>query len=315
MKYLIRLMILSLGLVNGMTTSSADVIIDGQVVQAADISAISVDPISGDVNVTAGGLYTVTRETGPETGPTVVINSLTASNNSILEGESVTISWATTDADSCTPVNGGGGWSSQVIGLPSGTSASFTLATAGTYTFRLNCSNATPTSTFRTVSVVVSAEVVPNPTNCPTPALAGNTVAWSSHFGQAWPDPTYAEKLTSIPTRGYLAIEFNTGSIVENGGIASIQHTSTSGDRLGAISECPGDFSERLPDSILRCTENWYIGGGIGWNTFDGNQSGQCNLEPNTTYYLNLTFTNGVNPLSDRCVSTGSCRTIMRVSH
>jgi hypothetical protein len=316
MKRTIRLMVLGLCLVNGMTTGSADVVIDGQVVQAADISQITIDPVSGDINVSAGGLYTVVRDTDPEAGPSVVINSLTASSTSILEGQSVIISWTTTAADSCTPSNGGGGWTSQVIALPSGSSAALTLATAGTYSFRLNCSNATPSSTFRTVSVTVNADDPAPGDDCPTPTLAGNTVSWAGHFTQTWPDPIYAEVTTSIPRAGYLAIAFNTGNFVDDGGIASIQHTSTSGNRLGAISECPGDFSQRLPDTLFRCTYEWYIGGGIIWNTESGDQSRECNLQPNTNYYLNLTFTDGVDPTTDRCVtSTGVCRTIMRVSH
>lgn len=314
MKLSIRLVLLSLGLVNGVATSSADVIIDGQVVQSADISAISIDPVSGDINVTAGGLYTVTRDDDPQSGPTVVINSLTASSTSILEGQAITISWSTTDAETCTPSNGGGGWSSQTITLPSGTSSSLTLATAGTYTFRLDCSNSTPSNTFRTVSVNVSPDD-PGPSDCPTPTLAGNTIDWANHFGSVWPDPTYAQKLTTIPRAGYLAIEFNTGSVVEDGGISSINHTSTYGDRFGAISECPGDFSQRLPDTVANCTELWYIGGGIGWNTLAGDQSRQCDLQPNTTYYLNVTFTDGVNPATDRCVGSFGCKTYISVSH
>jgi hypothetical protein len=314
MKVSIRLVLLCLGLVNGVTTSSADVIIDGQVIQAADISAISIDPVSGDINVNAGGLYTVSRDTDPQTGPTVVINSLTASSTSIIAGQAITISWSTKDADTCTPSNGTGGWSSQVISLPNGSSSAITLSTPGTYSFRLNCSNATPTSTFRTVSVTVN-EDDPVTTNCPTPTLAGSTISWASHFGSNWPDPTYAQKLTTIPRAGYLAIEFHTGNVVEDGGIASINHTSTYGDRFGSISECPGDFSQHLPDTVSRCTELWYIGGGIGWNTQAGDQSRQCNLEANTTYYLNVTFTNGVDPTTDRCVGSFGCKTYISVSH
>lgn len=314
MKRRIQLMILGLCLVNGVTTGSADVVIDGQVIQAADISAISIDPISGDLIVNAGGQYTVTRDVDPEAGPTVVINSLTASNTSILEGDSITISWSTTDADSCTPSNGAGGWSSQVISLPSGTSSALTLNTAGTYSFRLDCSNATPTSTFRTVSVTVSADD-PVPTDCPNPTLAGSTIPWSTHFNAVYPEPTYAQKTTGIGRRGYIAIEFNTGNTLEDGGITTAPHTSTNGDRLASISECPGDFSQRLPDSLSRCTEYMYIGGGIKWNTLAGEQSRECNLEPNTTYYLNITFTDGVDPNTDRCTSSlASCYTYLTVS-
>ncbi|NNL95275.1 MAG: hypothetical protein HKO64_06595 [Xanthomonadales bacterium] len=299
-----------------MTVGSADVVVDGQVIESADISEISIDPISGDINITAGGLYTVTKDGNPPPGPNVVINSLTASDTVILVGESITISWSTTDADSCTPSGGDGGWDSEVISLPSGTSSSLTMATSGSFNFRLDCSNDTPSQTFRTVTVQVNDDVdPPNPSNCPDPALTGGTRDWATHFGTNWPDPAYAEVVTAIGDSSYLALEFNTGNIVEDGGFTTITHTSTSGIRLGAISECPGDFVDHLPDAVGACTEEFFIGGSVKWNTNSGYQFGQCNLEPNTTYYLNLTFTDGLDPQTNRCVSSSACRTILRVWH
>jgi hypothetical protein len=94
--------------------------------------------------------------------------------------------------------------------------------------------------------------------------------------------------------QGWIAIRFNTGSIIGTGGIQSIESTKTSGSRRGAISECPGDF-----DVPLRCQQVWGIGGGIGWTT-EG-YPGACSLQPNTDYYLNVTFTDGVDPDSSTC--------------
>lgn len=314
MKYSTKLMLTGLLWVNGMTVGSADVVVDGQVIDSADISSISIDPVSGDINVTAGGLYTVTRDSEPPSGPNVVINSFTASSNTILEGQSVTISWTTTDADSCTPSGGGGGWSSQSISLPSGVSSSLTIATAGNYTFRLDCQNATPSSTFRTVTVQVNSDTEPpEPSNCTAPTINGSVATWADIFNTQWPDPRLTEQIVAIPRSGYLAIEFNTGNVQEDGGFTTITHTSTSGNRLGSISECPGDFSEALPGSVFSCTELMYIGGGVGWNSFTSPKSGFCNLQPNTTYYLNLTFTDGESSTTDRCEASSSCRTILRV--
>jgi hypothetical protein len=314
MKISTRLAIFGFCLVNGMAAGYADVIVDGQHIQTADISNITIDPVTGDITVTAAGLYTVTRsgDENPNSGPSVVINSFTASASTILEGQSVTLSWNTTDADTCTPSQGGGGWATKTIALPSG-STSVTLNTAASYTFRLDCSNDTPSTTFRTRTVNVEAPSTNTPTNCPSPTLSGSTVGWLGHFGQAWPNPSYSEVLTAIPRAGYLAIQFNTGNVVEDGGMASILHTSTEGNRLGAISECPGDFSQNLSDTLFNCTELWYIGGSVKWNTLAGDQLGECDLESNKTYYLNLTFTDGVDPNTDRCVASTSCRTTMRV--
>lgn len=315
MKFSIRLLILGLGLVNGMATSSADVIVDGQSILSADISAISIDPISGDVTVAAGGLYTVTKDGEPPPGPQVAINTLTASSNTILEGQSITISWTTTDAESCTPSGGGGGWSSEVISLPGGTSSSLTLATAGTYVFTLGCTNSTPTSTSRNVSVQVDSDDPPPPaSDCPAEyvsPLAGTTGAWSSFWGQNWPAPAYSELVMGVRTAGFRALEFSTGVIVEDGAITTIPHTSTNGNRQAAISLCPGDFTEHLPESS-GCYKSMYIGDNLKWNTMAGSKLGSCDLDPNTTYYLNITFTNGVDPSTDQCSETSSCRTIIR---
>ncbi|MDX1460812.1 MAG: hypothetical protein R3348_07125 [Xanthomonadales bacterium] len=321
MKSSTRLMLLGLLLVNGMTVTHADVVVDGQVIEGADISDISIDPVSGNVNITAGGLYTVTKDGEPPAGPSVVINSLTASDTSILEGESVSISWVTTDADSCAPSSGGGGWSSASTPVPSGTAGPFTLPTAGTYTFRLTCQNDTPSSTFRTVSVNVSADTPPPvPSSCPDPALSGAVTSWFSMFDAVWPSPRYREVIATLPRRGYLAIEFDTGSAVGDGGVSTITHTSTNGLRFGAISECPGDFSEHLPlhpntgeVDVTACTESWYIGGSIKWSIGQGYTFGHCHLDPDKTYYVNLTFTDGVDPLSDDCESSTTCRTYVRV--
>lgn len=316
MKYLTRLMLSGLIMVTAVTIGSADVVVDGQVIQGADISQISIDPVSGDINIAAGGLYTLTKDTEPPPGPNAVINTLTASSTTVLVGDAITVSWSTTDADSCTPSGGTGGWSSQVISLPSGISSSLTMSTVGSFSFRLDCSNATPTQTFRTVTVQVNDVVAPpNPSNCPDPTLTGGIREWGTHFGSSWPDPTYAEVVTAIGDTSYLAIGFNTGAISDDGGFTTITHTSTSGIRLGAISECPGDFKDYLPDISAACTEEFFIGGSVKWNTVAGYQFGQCNLEPNTTYYLNLTFTDGVDPATDRCVSSSACRTILRVWH
>jgi hypothetical protein len=318
MKFSIRLMILGLGLINGLTVGSADVLVDGQVIQEADISAISIDPISGDVIVSAGGLYTVTRDGDPPPGPQVIINTLTRSASPILENESVTISWTTTEADSCNTSGGGGGWAGENIpaqDLASG-QRTVTLALAGTYTFTLDCSNDTPTSTSRSVTVLVNEDVTPPPgPDCGTPTLSGSTVSWEGLLGFDWPDPGYSEKVIGIPTAGYLAIEFNTGDIVnEDGGVKSIPHISTQGSRLGAISECPGDFMDFLPDAEVLCKRTWFDGGTLNWSTDAFPAAWECELQPNTTYYLNLTFTDGVSADTDQCsASSGSCRTILRV--
>ena len=150
--------------------------------------------------------------------------------------------------------------------------------------------------------------------NCPNPVLNGITKDWSEHFGgSVWPDPSFSEELTAITTAGYLAIAFNTGNVLEDGGITAIEHTSTQGARLVSISECPGDFVDYLPESANDCSRLFRIGGSLKWNTYAGGLFGQCDLESNKTYYLNVTFTDGLDPATNQCTGTSSCRTYLRV--
>jgi hypothetical protein len=320
MKLPIRLAVLGFCLANGASVGTADVIVDGQVIQGADISSISIDPVSGDVNIAAGDLYTVTRDGEPPPGPQVTIDTLDATPSTILVGESTVVSWTTTNADSCTPSQGAGGWDQQAIALPDGSSGPLTINTAGAYSFRLDCENATPDTTFRTKSVQVN-EVPPDPGAgdvCPeeyVSPLSGNVVSWESVNNFLWPNPSYAENTISIPRAGYLAIEFNTGDNTEiDGGMTTLTVTGTEGSRLGSISECPGDFSQHLPDILNKCTRTWFIGGTLNWSTQTVPDFYECALEPDTTYYLNLTFTDGESAETDRCVGS-VCRTRLRVFH
>ena len=137
----------------------------------------------------------------------------------------------------------------------------------------------------------------PIPSHCGTSLLNGEIVEWSSVFnGIQFPNPISLQQFVTIPRKGYLAVKFNTKNFNDTGTIATIESTSSNGRRLGSISECPGDF-----DVAYKCRKYWGTGGDIFWST-EG-YSKACILDPNTTYYFNVTFTNGVNPTSTECTS------------
>ena len=106
---------------------------------------------------------------------------------------------------------------------------------------------------------------------------------------------------------GYKAIKFNTGNVVDHGKLVTIETTTTDGVRLGAISQCPGDF-----DVPAECQHVWGIGGNITWAT-DG-YSGGCQLEPNTDYYFNLTYTNGFDNSQSSCHSAPCVTKVQHVN-
>ena len=143
------------------------------------------------------------------------------------------------------------------------------------------------------------------PSHCGNDVLPGVLVSWKDFWGVAFPDPISMQTFTDIPRNGYLAIEFNTGSVPDTGLLSTIESVDTSGRRLGSISTCPGDFD--VADD--RCLHVWGTGGEIYWSTQGYYRA--CVLEPNTTYYFNITFTDGYDPDSSECLST-KCITKLR---
>lgn len=142
----------------------------------------------------------------------------------------------------------------------------------------------------------VAPPVAPPPAHCSGTALTGVTVNWKDYWGVAFPNPVSSQEFTNVPRNGYLAIKFNTANYVDTGLISTIESIETSGRRLGSISTCPGDFN--VAD---KCKRVWGTGGDIFWST--KGYSKACILEPNTTYYFNLTFTDGSDPASTECHS------------
>ena len=221
----------------------------------------------------------------------VAITSFSATPSTISEGGSATLSWTTQNASSCTGSSGTGGWSALSISVPNG-SADITIGTVGNYTFTLTCSDVSGGQ-----DVVSSVVIVQSAgEECEAPALTGNIDTWVNYWGVDWPAPKFSTDTLTIPRYGYIAHEFNTGNVSTSGKIFTIETTVTDGVRLGAISQCPGDF-----DVAPECDYVWGLGGSLGWAT-DGTIG--CQLEPNTTYYFNLTFTNGVDASSSTCYSS-----------
>lgn len=225
----------------------------------------------------------------------VNITSFTAVPNAIMVGETTTLSWSTVNADSCTPTGGTADWVSLGT-LPSSGNEIVTISDSGNYSFGLTCTGSVDQQS-KTATVVVSPEVQ----SCDSVTLAGNVVNWSSFWYDAFPRPVY-QNVTNyiIPQRGYLAIEFDTGNIIDDGKISALENASTPGIRKGSISTCPGNF-----DVPASCAYTWGLGGGLTWAT--NGKTGACQLDPNTTYYFNITFTDGVTANTSTC-NSAPCR-------
>ncbi len=285
--------IFALALIGG--SANADIVIDNQLIPSSDITSIIILPNTGQINISTTG-YTVTKDSGEPSDPVAVsITSLSASPSSITEGQSTTVSWATQNADSCAVSD----TADQLNGpVDISGSAILTIVTAGSYSLTLTCQGSSgPVS--RTTSVIVNAPA-PQPTStCAVSPLSGVTKTWNGFWGVNFPNPGYANKNATIARSGYMALKFETGNIVDSGLLVTVGNTITSGVRTGTISECPGDFRV-----AKECDHVWGLGGGISWAT--ESKTGACQLKPNTTYYFNVTFTDGFDSRSSTCTS-GSC--------
>lgn len=133
---------------------------------------------------------------------------------------------------------------------------------------------------------------------------------WTSFFGSPFPQSSSTTRFFQNPGE-YIALQFNTGSnwTGDLSGRFSIGEPQFGnpvfqpGSSISTISRCPGDFNR---DAIVSETEaacysspNPFTGvsGFPRFSTKDysgnrGNTRHFCALEPNTTYYLNVVFTN-----------------------
>jgi len=269
---------------------------------------------SAEIQIPAAGDYTFTLTCKGAIGedavaedmvtviPPVVITSFIATPDSMVVGNSTVLSWTTENATSCTPSGGIGGWDAVVIDVPDG-ETSILIDADGEHTFTLTCNGVAGPAAIEEVTVAATL----NPNECPAPQLANGTLGfWGDFWQVAFPGPeSEQQRFLSIPRFGFHAIEFNTADFVDDGKITTVETTVTDGVRLGAYSKCPGDFD--VPDE---CRYSWGISGGVRWAT-NGRSGIVCHLEPNTTYYFNVTYTDGVTAGSTTCNSS-PCITIMQ---
>lgn len=286
--------------------ANAAVIIDSQQIPSEDIVSITISPNSSNMYITTAVGYEV-KPAGTTTPSAVAVTSLTASPASFVEGGNTTISWITQNATSCTPTGGTSAWTSTSI-APGNGSKNISINAPGAYTFKLTCTGSGGSTAFRNLTVQVTEEPDVTGTSCSASPLSGSTQSWMNFWNSEFPLPRYATIIDYyVPRYGYHAYKFNTGNVQGDGSVVSLSNTITAGTRTGSISECPGDFAV-----VNACKHTWGLGGGIGWTT--KGTANNCQLKPNTDYYLNVTFTNGSDPTSSTC-STSTCSATMQHVH
>jgi len=265
------------------SAANADIIIDGQTLPIEDIDTYQ-------VQVNAQGQYTIIIETTdgwtleesnvvPDPDPITL--SLSANPSSVNVGESVEFTWSSTNAETCTTSGGNAAWAALDAGLSGSANITMTLNPSS---FQMTCSATGLNSVSRSRNITVIDPNGGGPTNCPSPEVnSGEVITWADFWGgQAFPDQDTIEKSQRIDRNDYVAIEFNTGNFNGIGRFKTIQVSS--GVRNVALAACPGMFTEDVPAACFQEQSN---GQGLLWST-DGTY--ECNLNPNQTYYLNMTY-------------------------
>lgn len=217
--------------------------------------------------------------------------------DTVAKGEQVTLTlaWESENTSSCS-----GSWTATPLAATDTQQISVVLNSTRDYTLTCNGSGV-GNQDERTVEVLV-----PTVQDACNVTLQGSNLLWGDLFKTNWPGP-YNEKLrVQIPERGYFSVEFNTGDVKDVGVLSNIESVATPGWRLGTISVCEGDFS-----AAAVCTYKWGDHGGIFWDTTGETDTGNCNLDPNQTYFWNMTFTDGVDPNTSRCAGSVCLTTLI----
>ena len=145
----------------------------------------------------------------------------------------------------------------------------------------------------------------------------GDCTSWDAIFGGGFDEVNGRTRRIATNRQDpfhYLALEFRTGDITptQRGSLTSDSAGGMmdSRRRIYSISTCPGDFHQEAVMEETGCYGQLTSIFHLFWG---GEESGrQCQLQPNTTYYLNLISTNsalGTNPrnLVPNCPNGDNC--------
>ncbi len=306
-----------------------NLILDGQTIPLNQSTPMSIDSATGDIRITSLNGALSCQEVGDE--PTV---SLVASPTVVNSGGTTRLTWNVgNNATSCTRT---GDWSGEITGgLVSNGSHFLDIANiTSNSSFGISCTNNFGTSPIATANVNIAGN--PACTNRPPilngnedrtirlipgapfngPGVPQNPASYNGLYteivngGGDWPGETGGQSFATLTSGQYIAMQFTTSNVNEEGKINMVAPSNGQGPGSGGItmslSECPGDFSMT---NVCRT-----VGGGspsLRWS-LDPNENPNliCKLEKNTTYYFNIVHSNstGNNFSTTSCNSTeGYC--------
>lgn len=322
-KYLKMLLLLSMAgsagagdLVMKLGTTQAPVYhripVTGNITVSPATGDIIVDPVA-NAGVGSDGWCPASGGGGCGSPPPTFTTPLAVSTNNLPStGGSVTLTWATANATSCTATSNPSvaGWSGTVT-----SPTVVNLTASGNYTFDLTCTG--PCGSVVASQRTVSVAAIPPPTACtnrPFPSALtrqlsmrnsplypqNRDVSESSNF--TIPLTTYNPMFGTFPQAGqsgfvfidtskFVAMEFSTSGVTSGtDGELSWESANTNVGSLAVmISECPGDF-EWITDA--RCKSyggisalTWVVG-----TPQSPSAQQACPLQMNKTYYINAVF-------------------------
>jgi len=271
------------------------------------------DPATGNLNVTV----TDPDDTDCLGGSTSILPpdpTLGISSFSVVQGQSVTVTWSTGNATSCSADGNFSLWSgSKSLGTNQTQLIQTTTSTQpGSYVLELNCSNSAGTGS-DTVNLQVNEEGSNNPTcgpdrqppaglvrasSCLINSPSTDCTSYNAVFG-GFPGTTGIRQI-AVDEGEYMAMAFTPTSIPPdaraNINLEALQAGSgiTGGRLIWSISSCPGDFNVDAITAELdsACVEVGTANFGFGGSSYvSDTQRCALTLDAGSTYYLNVLYT------------------------
>ena len=308
-------------------------------IELAPGSDVEIDPSTGNLFATPADPNACSATVSCD-DVQVDITLFTASPVTVTQGQSVSLNWNARGAWSCE----GSGFASTPWNatdkLPSGSQLVSTSGVPlGTYDVALNCSNGPVSDQLIRSVTVEEGSGGGGPAFCgpegrlPPPGLSPDRTAISNAFNETFPDPTFTwEDVFRDPFPGggsefwrtdrdqYISLEFTTSGVPTGTAgkleFVNPQGASNFGLSLVTFSQCPGDFTNQPDPDCKKLIGNSNIRYSVGTNP-----AFTCQLQPNTTYYLNVLHTRDSSaPYEWECgnsqgiTSTTSCRDLVQAT-
>lgn len=291
---------------------------DGSDECTAALVSLQVDTDNGNVTATVDSL----EDCGGPGTPSITSFTVngSASGATVNEGVALNVSWDSVNTTSCASSGTLSNWASLGSLASSGTRVvSTTGLSNGNYSLTLSCSSAQGTiqasnnpltATIQNSSSTNACDSRPPPPGMTrastiTVDFPGNAFFFGEVFGP-WPGNGNSIRLR-IPNSQYVAWQFTTGNhpSTAQGEMqivpVSLNNTAT-GPKMWSVSQCPGDFrpfvidDEMGPGCVKGPTQGQFRFGGTSFRS----SSTRCALEPNTTYFLNMLYTDDPIPTNEQ---------------